>query len=33
MYLITSGFCFIALVYYWFISRIVFEKNKVQGNN
>jgi MFS family permease len=33
MYLFTSGFCFIALIYYWFISRIVFEKNKVQGNN
>lgn len=33
MYLITAGFCLFALVYYWFISRPVFEKNKIQGNN
>lgn len=29
MYLITAGFCLFSLVYYWFISRPVFEKNKV----
>ncbi len=30
MYLITAGFCLFALVYYWFISRKVFEKNRVR---
>lgn len=29
MYLFTSGACFIALIYYWFISKNVFERNKV----
>src|SRR5690606_28917034 len=30
MYLITAGFCLFALVYYWFVSRKVFEKNRVR---
>ncbi|HNQ27776.1 MAG TPA: MFS transporter [Aquaticitalea sp.] len=30
MYLTTAGFCLIALIYYWAISRKVFERNRLR---
>src|SRR5690606_2263314 len=30
MYLITAAFCLFALIYYWNISRKVFEKNRLK---